>query len=260
MRPNPFEQHVFQTYRLLRVAMAIACGLLAVGLVGAGAFLDVPVQPTLSNYYYAELPPAYLRTGFVALLVSLGVMLLAYRGYTKVDNRIHDIAGLFAIGIAIFPMQCPFLDTGEHTELCVVTPWDGLHYLCAVLAFGCALGSIGYGGGKRFRKIPARAVLRVLDRWRIGCGVVIGIGVLFPAYALLFGATRSMHPFVIVAESGAFVGFGAYWGALTWCVSKVNETRRQERKQQSDFSVQSTAVDATKADEESEIDSLVEIP
>lgn len=260
MRPNPFEQHVFQTYRLLRVAMAIACGLLAVGLVAAGFVLDVPVQPTLSNYYYAELPPAYLRTGFVALLVSLGVMLIAYRGYTKVDNRIHDVAGVFAIGIATFPMQCPFLDTGEHIELCVATPWDGLHYLCAVLAFGCALLSIIYGGGKRFRKVPTRAVLRVLDGWRIGCGVIIGIGVLFPAYALFFGHSRSMQPFVIIAESGAFLGFGAYWGALTWCVSQVNEQRRQARKQQRDFVVQSTAADASKAEEESEIDPLAAIP
>jgi hypothetical protein len=258
MNPTPFEQHVFQTYRILRVAMAVACSLLALGLVAAGVLLDIPVQPTLSNYYYAEIPPAYLRAGFVALLVSLGVLLIAYRGYTNLDNNIHNVAGIFAIGIATFPMQCPLV--GEHLDLCVTTPWDGLHYLCAVVAFGCAIGSIVYGGGRRFREIPTRAVLRVVDRWRVGCSIVIGIGVLFPAYALFFGQTRSMHPFVIVAESGAFLGFGAYWWALTWCVAKVNEDLRKERTRQGEVVAQNTAVDAASAEGEFAIEPLVQIP
>ncbi|MEN9580060.1 MAG: hypothetical protein RJA70_3069 [Pseudomonadota bacterium] len=259
MNPTPFEQHVFQTYRQLRVAMALTCALLAGGLVVAGLLMAVPVQPTLSDYYYAEMPPAHLRAGFVGLLVSLGVMLISYRGYTMWDNVIHNVAGIFSIGIAAFPMQCPFSDTGEHLELCVATPWDGLHYACAVLAFGCALGSIAYGGGRLFREIPTQEVLRVLDRWRLGCGIVIGIGVLFPAFALFFGQTRSVHPFVIVAEAGAFLGFGAYWWALTWCVARVNEVRRQERKNWGEAVIESTALDTTKA-QEFRIDPLVEIP
>ncbi|HEX2733555.1 MAG TPA: hypothetical protein VHM70_18215 [Polyangiaceae bacterium] len=260
MSTTAFARHVFQTYRHLRVAMTVACGLLAVGLVVAGGFLNLPIQPTLSNYYYAELPPAYLRTGFVALLVSLGVMLLAYRGYTKIDNDIHNVAGAFSIGIAIFPMQCPFTDKTQHFDLCVTTPWDGLHYSCAVLAFGAALVSIAYGGGKHFRRILTADVLRALDRWRWGCMVVIGLGVLFPAYALAFGKTHSMHPFVIVAESGAFLGFGAYWWALTWCVSKVNEQRRQQRKKPEVGVKESVAVDTAKAPEDFELEPLAEIP
>lgn len=56
------------------------------------------VQESLSAYYFTN-----ARDYFVGILFITGTLLLTYKGYNKVDNILANIAGLSAIGIAVFP-------------------------------------------------------------------------------------------------------------------------------------------------------------
>jgi len=64
--------------------------------------LNIPVQwpDSASGFYYTG-----MRDVFVGSLCALGVFLLAYRGYDRLDFWITFIAGLCAIGVALFPTK-----------------------------------------------------------------------------------------------------------------------------------------------------------
>ncbi|WP_434219614.1 hypothetical protein [Amycolatopsis nalaikhensis] len=64
---------------------------------------------SLSGYYYTD-----LRNVFVGAMCAAGVFLLAYYGHDYVDNVASSVAGLGAIGLALFPA------TPDHD----VSAWD----------------------------------------------------------------------------------------------------------------------------------------
>ncbi len=92
--------------------------------VGGKALFCLGLKPSLSQYYYSD-----MRDLFVGLLFAIGVFLSAYRGYELRDRYIGPLAGIFAVGITLFPM--PFTDPW----LCP-HPWASyLHYACATAFF-----------------------------------------------------------------------------------------------------------------------------
>ncbi len=79
---------------------------------------------SLSGYYYTD-----LRDVLVGAMCAVGVFLLAYYGHDFVDNVASTVAGLGAIGLALFPT------TPDHD----VTAWDRtsgvLHWTFAAVFF-----------------------------------------------------------------------------------------------------------------------------
>lgn len=53
---------------------------------------------SLSGYYYTD-----LRDVFVGAMCAVGVFLFAYYGHDRIDNIASTVAGLGAIGLAVFP-------------------------------------------------------------------------------------------------------------------------------------------------------------
>lgn len=58
------------------------------------------VPGSVSGYYY--LP---VRNIFVGVLCALGLFLIAYVGYDLGDRLVTDAAGVFAVGVALFPTK-----------------------------------------------------------------------------------------------------------------------------------------------------------
>jgi hypothetical protein len=146
---------------------------------------------------------------------------------------LHNCAGVFALGVAWFPMVCPFKEGERNFHLCVSTPWRGLHYTFAITLFLFAIASIIYGGGPKLRRILSVSALRTLDKLRAICGLIIALGVLVPSFLLAFVPEASWHSWVIFSEGSAFAGFGAYWATLTWCVAATNSERKAKRERRS---------------------------
>ncbi len=129
-KPTQFLQDKYaDTYWSLRAWMAgIAFALPAVIPLFGWFSYGIPWQDSLSAYYHATAPGesvAPMRVWFFGGLSAIAVCLFAYKGYSTLENWLLNVAGLFAICVAAFPMPWK----------CDECPTISLHYIAAVLLF-----------------------------------------------------------------------------------------------------------------------------
>ncbi|HUG82084.1 MAG TPA: hypothetical protein VML01_10500 [Bryobacterales bacterium] len=107
------------SYLTLRKAIGLLGTLLPlVLLVGGLVLFRTGIQSSLSAYYHTGMGDV-----FVGTLCAIGVFLWAYKGYTDGahnDARVSNFAGLFAIGVALFPTD-PSGDPGVPRTLAGIT-------------------------------------------------------------------------------------------------------------------------------------------
>lgn len=227
-------EHVYLTYRSLRVALAVTCFAIPLGLIFVGFMTHTRLQDSLSNYYYAEYPPKLLRVLFVGLLYLLGGLFIAYRGFDTRDNWIHNLAGVFAVGVASFPMHCPYPDASDRYTLCYTQGPDWLHYVSALLLFAMAIVSIAYNGGRAFGDLCDRYIRDIRGSFkavRAASATIVGGGVAYALIMLGIGGKELLGEWLWIPESMGFVGFGLYWGALTTYISVANSRAEEEERE-----------------------------
>src|SRR5262252_370496 len=94
------ESSLVISYLALRQAVGIIGTSLPFVLVLGKFILEGPgIQPSISDYYYTV-----MRNVLVGSLCAIGVFLMSYRGYERKDDIAGDLACVFAIGVAIFPV------------------------------------------------------------------------------------------------------------------------------------------------------------
>lgn len=89
------------------------------------------IQPSISHYYFTN-----MREVFVGILCSVGLFLFSYRGYSRLDGISANFAGLFSLGIALFPTSK--IAQPCQTDVVSFMPWEAnasIHFLCAALFF-----------------------------------------------------------------------------------------------------------------------------
>ncbi len=157
-------------------------------LVDGGALIG-----SLSGYYYTD-----LRDVLVGAMCAVGVFLLAYYGHDRVDNIASSVAGLGAIGLALFPT------TPDHDA----SDWDRtsgvLHLVFAAvfflsLAYFCL--RLFPHDGEQPEKFGA------LYR---ACGGVILACLVLIALAKYLDFVPSLHP-ALWLEAVAVEAFGVAW-------------------------------------------------
>lgn len=144
-----FEQHVFDSYLFLRRCMGWLALIFPVVLVVSGLLIGVQngIQTSMSAYYWAQASDGK-STGdlFVGFLWAIGIFLILYTGWDAKENRTLDLAGLFAIGVAMFPTTPESGSIPESGALFpdwILQSWDifgmdvTIHGFCAVSLFGC---------------------------------------------------------------------------------------------------------------------------
>lgn len=115
----------------------LALALPSVLIFGSILFGDCEsVQGSISAYYHTT-----MRDLFVGILAAIAFSMLAYEGYSKVDARAADLAGLMALGVAYFPTSVSTAFTVCLPSQ-IVSDVSWLHYLSAatlflILAFFC---------------------------------------------------------------------------------------------------------------------------
>jgi len=218
--------HVYLTYRSLRVALALTCFALPLGLIIIGLISGIDIQTALSYYYFAEFPPMSLRVLFVGLLFLLGGFLIAYRGFSQWDNWIHHLAGVFAWGVAIFPMSCPHTEL-PYSELCYELISGDMHNFSALFLFTMSVASIVYNGGPEFKQRYMKHIddkIRSFIIMRVISGIMVGIGIISLILMSVIGRVEPLW----IPESMGFIGFGLYWWSVTYYIFIAN--RRAEAK------------------------------
>jgi len=126
IRPNP-EVISYMTIR--RAIGILGISLPIVLLIGGYCLGCKTMMPSISHYYYT-----YLVTVFTGTLCAVGLFLISYKGFSLVDDRATNFAGMCAFGIALFPTDAPgngcSIYSGSFT-----TPPPAIHFTFAAMFF-----------------------------------------------------------------------------------------------------------------------------
>jgi hypothetical protein len=212
MTPEQLRNHIYKTYWWLRGGL---CGLALAFpflLLGVGWLYDVNLQDSMSEYYFAFDPHESplrvfpVRVVFVGILFALGFSLMLYRGLSKTENWLLNIAGFFALVAALYPMQTPPWCTN-----CGINKFSYVHEVAGYVVFAC-LGIVALFCTKAtLRKLPVDK--RQWYRWfRVGYSVLGGLMIVGPAIAI--GMARFLGIYdkrLFVVESILLGLFGLYW-------------------------------------------------
>jgi hypothetical protein len=156
------------------------------------------ILASLSDYYHSD-----MRDWFVGSLWAIGSGLLVYLAARRnlADSVISFVAGLLAVGVALFPTNAP------HTVLTTIAK---LHVAFAALLFAL-LGVICFRFGNRDGKREDRSMRwRTTWRWvHRGCAIVIWGAVVASVVLAAVGSAGSKA--VFWGETIAVLAFGLSW-------------------------------------------------
>lgn len=215
LKSDPLEKHIFGTYFTLRIGIAVIAILFPFILwIGGKLYLGLPLQDSMSAYYHANIGHQSMRDWFVGVLFAVGASLYLYKGYNGAENIGLNVAGVLAVGIAIFPMEW---DCGAGCRK------FSLHGFCAVSFFLCIACVCIRCASDTLRSIKDEGRKRRFERaYKIIAAVMIASpGIAFVLTALL-QQFRSLTFFVEVV--GIFA-FATYWLTKTFELS-ITETER----------------------------------
>jgi hypothetical protein len=160
------------------------------------------IESSISSYYYTV-----MRDVFVGSLCAIAVFLMSYRGHEREDDIAGDLACIFAIGVALFPVAPSAMSTSADKVI------GGLHHLFASSFFL----TLAYFSLKLFRKTdPTKApTRRKLQRNVVYtvCGyTILACLAMVTLVSLLPGDSpvNRIDP-VFWLESVAVVAFGVSW-------------------------------------------------
>lgn len=185
-----------RSYLFLRRGVGLLGTALPFVLIAGNLLIEKELLYSVSGYYHSSMRDVYVGT-----MCAIGVFLLFYRGYARSDRAASIVAGVAAIGVAIFPIPdgTPITSTASGV----------LHLVFAVVLFG----TFAYFCLVEFRKSDApqpTARKRRRNQVYLVTGVIIvGCLVLVPIVELI-GGLDHLRP-VLWLEAVATVAFGVAW-------------------------------------------------
>jgi hypothetical protein len=189
-----------QSYLFLRRAIGIiGLALPVVLIVGNLVWPPGVLLLSISSSYYSP-----LRGVFVGSMCALGVFLLSYRGYGRVDDVAGDIAAVAAVGVALFPTTPDFGPTTGTQQVV-----GGLHMAFAGIFFLTLVFFCWYLFPRTTDDPPTRQKLRRNAVYRV-CGVLILLSIVLIAVTELINLTTSAHA-MLWLETVAILAFGVAW-------------------------------------------------
>ncbi len=194
------------------LTMRRVIGILGIGLpmiVILGGFIQngFVFGDSISSYYYTN-----MRDFFVGLLCCVGLFLMSYKGYEKIDDVTGNISGIFAFGIAFFPTS---LESSGVFKTGIFQLNDSVsvyfHLTCASLFFlSLAFNSIflftKHGGAMTPEKIKRNRIYKL-------CGYIIIFSILcILVYKVFLVKTfiAAIQP-VLIFEAVSLAAFGVSW-------------------------------------------------
>lgn len=208
-----FDVDVRDTYFALRFGTGLIGAILPMVLVGWGLAHHIAWNEmgSLSAFYWLSLSPpadanALLRNWFVGSLAAVGICLIIYRGYGRLENWLLNFAGLAALVVALNPMPWPSL----HAD-----PLQ-LHYAAAVVFFLLIAATIWFCARDT---LAAVGDAKQRARWDLAYRMLAIAMVLLPVLALVL-ATQS-HRTIYVETLGVWV-FSSYWFIKTYELLRIS--------------------------------------
>ena len=200
MNTTPGTQSLVLSYLNLRRIIGCIGIMLPPVLIFGRIFLESPgILDSISAYYYS-----IMRDVFVGSLCAIAIFLFSYR-YDILDDIAGDIAGLFAIGVALFPIVP---STGATAQQ-VMIGW--LHVVFA----GGFFSTLAFFALVLFRRTHQKPTRQKLHRNRVYwyCGMTIVVCLVLLAVVQFVPGTlwlQPLHP-IFWLETLAIMAFGIAW-------------------------------------------------
>jgi drug/metabolite transporter (DMT)-like permease len=199
MSPTPprrkYEIHTY-SYLALRKAVGWIGILLPVVLMTGNIFLfgGEFSPPSISLYYHTP-----MRDVLVGGLCAVALFLFFYAGYNKWDNITGNLAGFFAIIVALFPASEPGVGG-------VV---NAIHFVAAALFF-ILLASFSLFLFTRGDENPTPRKL-TRNFIYVVCGILMLICMLAMLIYFIINGSSGTSSFVFWSETVALMAFGVSW-------------------------------------------------
>jgi hypothetical protein len=219
-RPDPRDPEkvrYLRSYLLMRAVIGFnGIALPVMLLVGDWIFLQGGVLPrgSLSAYYHSG-----MRDLFVGSLCATALFLITYRVFERIsDNALSTVAGVAALGVALFPTGRPPNSESPLTPLqsklgeSTVT---AIHFTCAaifIVALAITSYSFGVREGNRSRSRDGHLAKGSPEFWRTFhwlCALAIVLAVVFILVTQISGWFDRYS--LIIGETVAVFAFGASW-------------------------------------------------
>lgn len=214
------DSDVRRTYVALRLWLGGIGFFLPIILVSLGLSFGISWSrmTSISAFYWLReatgdnLP---LRDWFVGSLCAVGIALIIYKGYGRLENLLLNAAGGALIVVALEPM--PWTTTGNDTGTFSV------HGAAAVIFFMLIAATIWFCAGDTLLKgIDDRVRLRWLRTYRIFAIAMV------VAPLIAFAISRQGQWRIWVEAFGIWI-FSTYWFAKTYELSKVSEVEPTDK-------------------------------
>ncbi len=199
MKNNDFnERQNPRTMVISYLSLRIAVGILGIAfpiIMAAGYWIagGEGIRTSISSYYHTG-----MRDLFVGILCAVALFLFSYIGYEKKDNVAGDLAAIFALGVAFFPVSSGLVGT--------------IHLISAVLFFlllaffSLFLFTKGDPNPTR-QKRKRNKLYRICGYVILGAILIVLIYSIFPG---LYYAISGMKP-TFWLETIALWAFGISW-------------------------------------------------
>ncbi len=233
---NHVDNAILRNYRSLRTRIGFLAFAFPLVLIAIGYLWSIELQPSLSHYYFAQdtvagrvdLTP--IRLWFCGILFVVSFFLFRYQGFSKNEDRWLSAAGLFAAGVAIFPMSVG----GKNDYDFLLAPLHltqlSLHGTCAVLAFACIAVVIVWYADSSLSEIRATdpsAYKRYKNIYRaIAAYMIIAITVSI----YLNYAHHGQGAYILLAEASGIWAFAIYWFVKNSEMTKVGRVMKARNK------------------------------
>lgn len=196
---NDLQKHISGTYFSLRLGMGVLAAALAPALWLGGRFADhEALRCSMSAYYFSPT----MRDKFVGVLCAVGLFLYLYKGFSRQENWALNVAGAFAVGIAIVPTSP---DCEASTGITLHGAFAVLFFVA--IAYVCVV-----------RAADTLSLIRDTRKAKRLRTVYRGLGVLMIASPLVAVVlAQSLQPggpkrsLVFFVETVAVLTFAAYW-------------------------------------------------
>jgi len=223
------------TYFALRVGAAAIAFIFPLLLWGGGKLAGFTLRDSMSAYYWATptqpcpcgenldhsckkkgnevdlaltptsiekaLEPGTMRSWFVGLLFAIGTLLYVNQGHSRKEDLALNLAGLLAVGIAVFPMSW---DCYHHSF--------SIHGFCAVSFFVCIAFVSAICSRDTLVLIKNPTVRATYQKIYIALAISM---IASPIAAYIFNFITSQRSPVYWAELFGIYAFAGYWCVKT---------------------------------------------
>lgn len=197
------------SYLGIRTAIGVL-GIALPVLVSLLGFLELgpAFKGSISAYYYTN-----ARDVLVAVLATIAIFLLSYRGYGRIDDAATNASGLFALGILAFPTYRSDRYVDRVGLFLLNDRVSDIVHTSFAAAFFLSLAFISIFLFTRSRETGSSVAKRRRNRLYRACGAVMVAAILLIVAFLVFLQRSPLARFkpVLVLESVALFAFGTSW-------------------------------------------------